>query len=168
MKMLLVRLLAFWLAVTPVYADSSFVAPTAIGQAATPLSIALGGTADTGTAWTSYSGSVGAITCGGGTITASIGAARYKSIGKSFWAHIDITETSNSACASNILIATALPAIPNNTVTCSGINKNTGVGLVAFAPNAGANSLTVATAAGAVPITANSQFLSIDCSFESQ
>lgn len=35
MKGLLVRLLAFWLCITPVYADSSFVAPSATGQAAT-------------------------------------------------------------------------------------------------------------------------------------
>lgn len=35
MKALLVHLLAFWLAIAPVYADSSFVAPSATGQAAT-------------------------------------------------------------------------------------------------------------------------------------
>jgi len=128
------------------------------------VAVANGGTGDTGTAWASYS--PGAVTCGSGTITATTTAVS-KSIGKTFYAHIDLTETSNAACAGSITIATALPATPNHTTTCSGMNKSTGIGLAIFVTAPGANSINFNTASGATPITANSQFLSLDCTFDS-
>lgn len=131
------------------------------------LPVANGGTNDTGTAWASYSGSVGAFTCAGGTITASVGSATFKNIGKTYWMHLDISETSNAACTGSILVANAFPATPKSTVTCSGTNKNTSVALLGTAPTPGVNSMTITTAAAAVPITGNGQFLSIDCFFES-
>lgn len=133
------------------------------------LPVANGGTADTGSAWTSYSGSVGAFTCEQtGTVTASAAAARYKNIGKTYWAHLDITETSNSACVGALNVATALPATPNNTATCSAINKSTRILISASVPTAGTNSLQVFASTGAVPFSGNGQFLSVDCTFESQ
>lgn len=161
------------------YARGDHVHPTDTSRAplvspsfTTPLlgvatATSINGAAVDNAAWSSYSGSVGAFSCTSGTITASVGSARFKNIGKTYWMHLDITETSNAACGGAIILASAFPATPNSSVTCTGINKNTFVGLIGTAPSPGVNSMNVTTAAATIPITGNGQFLSIDCTFES-
>lgn len=90
------------------------ISPTYVGQTsittlgtittgawtATPVTVAFGGTGDTGTGWTAYTPTV---TAGSGTFTTVSATGRWKSIGKTIFVQISITITTNGTAATNIL-----------------------------------------------------------------
>lgn len=59
------------------------------------LPVANGGTGDTGTAWSTYTPTV---TCGSGTITAYTASGRYKFIGKTAYAQVNVNITTLGTC----------------------------------------------------------------------
>jgi hypothetical protein len=65
----------------------------------TPVSVANGGTGDTGTAWTAYTPT---ITCGSGTASGSTPTGFFKTIGKTTFVRLVLT-TTTTTCASPVL-----------------------------------------------------------------
>lgn len=55
-----------------------------------PISVANGGTGDTGTAWSTYTPT---LTAGTGSFTSASAAGRYKQLGKTVFCHVTITVT---------------------------------------------------------------------------
>lgn len=69
------------------------------GGASAPVSVAQGGTGDTGTAWTAY---VPVVTCGAGTLTTSTPAGRWKSIGKTVYLQVSLLITTLGTCTGSL------------------------------------------------------------------
>lgn len=76
-----------------------------------PLSVANGGTGDTGTAWTGY---VPVITSGVGTLTTASGTGRYKLLGKTCFITITVNITTNGTGSSTILATLPAGLTANN------------------------------------------------------
>lgn len=72
---------------------------------ATPVTVANGGTGDTGTAWTTYAPG---LSCG--TATFTVNSAKYKTLGKTVFMAVDFTITALGTCGSSISLL--LPTIP--------------------------------------------------------
>jgi len=87
------------------------------------LSVARGGTGDSGTAWSTWTPTV---TAGTGTIT-TLGTvtARFKTIGKTVFFYVSVPITTNGTGASFVQIT--LPVAAANTVNQSGIGRENGV-----------------------------------------
>lgn len=81
-------------------------------EIALPLAAALGGTADTGTAWTVYTPT---ITAGSGTFTTVSATGRYKVLGKTCFISMSITITTNGTAGAyiNATVPFATPAAAN-------------------------------------------------------
>lgn len=75
------------------------------------LPIAAGGTADTGSAWTTYTPSV---SCGTGTLTSFSASGRYKTLGKTLFLEINVSITTNGTCAIQLMIT-----LPNSLVSAA-------------------------------------------------
>lgn len=94
---------------------------TSLDGLTTPLSVAQGGTGDTGTAWSSYSPSV---TCSSGSPTTATATARYKTLGKTVWESWEIAISNDTGCSgANIVI----PA-PGGVTIASSLIEYTGSG----------------------------------------
>lgn len=80
----------------------------------TPLAIGSGGTADTGTAWTTYSPS---LTCsGGGSVALNATTGRHKTLGKTvFWEFETNLINGKGTCAGELLISLPVTAVGANT-----------------------------------------------------
>lgn len=75
----------------------------AAGCSATlPLSVANGGTGDTGTAWSTYTP---VVTAGAGTFTSVSASGRYKQLGKIVWFSVSITITTNGTAATSVVFS---------------------------------------------------------------
>ncbi len=72
-----------------------------------PVSVASGGTGDTGTAWTTFTPT---LTCGTATFTTT--SAKSKTIGKTVFIELDFTITAIGTCANSITYT--LPNTPNS------------------------------------------------------
>ena len=125
----------------------------ALGSAAfitAPISVANGGTGDTGTAWTTFTPT---ITCGVGAVGAySVQIGRYKTLGKTVWFTI-VVQAAIGTCGSTITLGTLPVAVLNLSSVRyveSGQDETTGLALVASIP-ANATSFSITTAAFAVP-----------------
>lgn len=120
----------------------------------TTVSVAEGGTGDTGTAWSTYTPTVSA---GSGTITTSSSEGRYKQLGKTlfFWVHLTITTNGTGATNLRFTLPPGLNASQTNGLM---LGFGTGQGLLyAVVDTAGNNIMSATTAAGAYPATSGSQ-----------
>lgn len=76
-----------------------------------PVSVANGGTGDTGTAWSTYTPTITSQT---GTITTSSAGGRYKQLGKTVILQIDITITTVGTGAGSVIATLPFTAAANN------------------------------------------------------
>lgn len=96
---------------------------------ALPVSVAQGGTGDTGTPWTSYTPTVTCSTSGAIT-TDSIGA-RYKTLGKTVWIQINVNITTLGTCLGNLSVTAPVAGQGNLIQTLSAENHTTGLTVAA-------------------------------------
>jgi hypothetical protein len=162
MKRAIIAFLFGFLCLTPAFADGAYLAPSAIGQAATPLSAALGGTADTGSAWTASSP---AATCGTGSPTTITTAMRSKAIGKTTFVEGVVTLTTINTCSGALRIA--LPSTAQSQAMGSAVNANTSVIEVATIAASGTVISIFTPSAGAFP-GINGQEIDFSVVYESQ
>lgn len=73
----------------------------------TPLDVAVGGTSDTGSAWSTF---VPALSCG--TATFTVNSARFKSLGKTVWISIDYNISAIGSCT--VATSWTLPVTPQS------------------------------------------------------
>lgn len=125
------------------------------------LPAANGGLGDTGTAWPTYSVTVG---CGGaGSAGTSSAVGRQKTLpvgGKTIAVQIDIASSGVVTCASGYTVT--LPSVPQSTAIFSGFNKSTTTTISAYVSTAGVNGVSVNTTA------VTGQFVSLTGVYESQ
>lgn len=89
---------------------NSTASPATLAEIALPLAVALGGSGDTGTAWTAYTPT---ITATSGTFTSVSATGKYKQIGKTTFIQIAITITTNGTAA-GVVLATPPAGITAN------------------------------------------------------
>lgn len=113
------------------------------------LPVANGGTNDTGTAWTTYTP---IVTAGSGVFTTVSATGRWKSLGKTIFIEINVTDTLNGS-AGGFIIAT-LPIVPvlNNSFALSGFNGTTANLCAGNVSTAGGGTVNIFKYDGTFPI----------------
>lgn len=98
-----------------------------------PLPIAQGGTADSGTAWTTYTPTV---SVGSGSMTTKTATGRSKTLGKTTWIEILLLITTNGSAATSISLT--LPNTAGNTkYALAAHNDTTGTACTALIESGG-------------------------------
>jgi hypothetical protein len=120
-----------------------------------PVSVANGGTGDTGTAWSAYTPTASATT---GTFTT---LGRQKQIGKTAFVNVSVTFT--SAATGTLLVSLPTTSVSNAVISGKEI-ATSGVGVAGFVL-AASNSISVLNAIGA-QITANGSLIILTGSYE--
>ena len=118
---------------------------TALTGLTTALSVAQGGTGDTGSAWTNYTPT---ITAGAGTLTTVSASGWYKTVGKTVVFTLDIVITTNGTGASYIIAP--LPFTTARPISISGREVAAGKAL-ASAADAGQPDLAILNYDGTYP-----------------
>lgn len=119
----------------PASAEKTFTLPNASATVLTDnavVTVAQGGTGDSGTAWTTYTPTVGSLS---GTITTASASGRYKTIGKSVFIEISVTITTNGTGAG--YVSASLPVtsaaaeylVPGREKAVTGVTLNGAIGV---------------------------------------
>lgn len=125
----------------PATAEKTFTLPNASATILTSnaaVTVAQGGTGDTGTAWTTYTPT---ITAGSGTFTTVSAAGAYKDLGKTRFINVRITITTNGTAASYIVVPMPSGTAVRECVVHGRESQTTGKGLVGVMSAATANML---------------------------
>jgi hypothetical protein len=140
-------------------------APTISGSPtfSSPLSIANGGTADTGTAYSSFTPSISAST---GTFTSVAGSIRYKTIGKTVFLSVVITDTTNGTAAGSVTATLPIAPVANTLYQISGYNNTTGVAVFGSINTSGGAAITISKYDGTFPL-ASGQSIILSGTYES-
>jgi hypothetical protein len=121
---------------------------TSLTALSTPLSVAQGGTGDTGTAWATATLTVGSTA---GTIGAATASVRYKFIGKTVFYVISISITSTGTAAGSLVVSGLPWTFTGATAAAAGReNSVTGVTVLGSGPS-GATYMTVYTYSNGYP-----------------
>jgi len=129
---------------------------TSLSGLTTPLSIAQGGTGDTGTAWTSAS--VGTISSTTGSIADANGTRRTKSIGKTVFFSTVVQIVNNGTGATGLSVANAVPVAPIVDVIIVGRETQTSGNLVQYTLQAGSTTASIFSATNTYPGANNVTF----------
>jgi hypothetical protein len=106
-----------------------------------PVTVARGGTGDTGTAWTTYTPT---ITAGSGTFGSVTGAGRYKVMGKTVYFNLLVTVTTVGTAAQNIVATLPAGMTSAAIVSLSGVEVNATGNMVRGFINSGASTISMA------------------------
>lgn len=137
---------------------------TGISFLSNPLPVSIGGTGDTGSAWTAYVPTVSSAT---GSCTSCSATGRYKTLGKTVWFSQQITITTNGSAASQIRTTLPPGLTPQTGFSASGGRSDaTGPTLWALGV-AGVGTLFIARYDGVYPGVDGATF-SISGTYESQ